>query len=127
MGAAEVVDPATDDPIDAWHRVGGRRAPVVFEAIGVPGSSTWPSRCAAADARRDRRLCMQTDHDPARAPADEGADDRVLLRLRPVEFGDTLRAIAEGEIDVTPMITGVFGIDGGARRRSTRSANPRSR
>ena len=30
----------------------------------------------------------------------------------PWEFGDTLRAIAEGEIDVTPMITGTCGIDG---------------
>jgi len=30
----------------------------------------------------------------------------------PFEFGDTLRAIAEGEIDVTPMITGTCGIDG---------------
>ena len=30
----------------------------------------------------------------------------------PFEFGDTLRAIAEGEIDVTPMITGVCGVDG---------------
>jgi threonine dehydrogenase-like Zn-dependent dehydrogenase len=29
----------------------------------------------------------------------------------PFEFADTLRAIAEGEIDVTPMITGVGGID----------------
>ena len=30
----------------------------------------------------------------------------------PFEFGDTLRAIAEGEIDVTPMITGVCGVEG---------------
>ena len=37
----------------------------------------------------------------------------------PFEFGDTLRAIAEGEIDVTPMITGTCGIDAVAAR-STR-------
>ena len=30
----------------------------------------------------------------------------------PVEFGDTLRSIAEGELDVTPMLTGAVGIDG---------------
>ena len=30
----------------------------------------------------------------------------------PVEFGETLRSIAEGELDVTPMITGVVGVDG---------------
>jgi len=30
----------------------------------------------------------------------------------PFDYADTLRAIAEGEIDVTPMITGTCGIDG---------------
>jgi threonine dehydrogenase-like Zn-dependent dehydrogenase len=30
----------------------------------------------------------------------------------PLEFMETLRSIAEGEIDVTPMITGRCGIDG---------------
>jgi threonine dehydrogenase-like Zn-dependent dehydrogenase len=30
----------------------------------------------------------------------------------PMEFADTLRQIAEGELDVTPMITGIVGVDG---------------
>jgi threonine dehydrogenase-like Zn-dependent dehydrogenase len=29
-----------------------------------------------------------------------------------MEFADTLRRIAEGEFDVTPMVTGVVGVDG---------------
>jgi threonine dehydrogenase-like Zn-dependent dehydrogenase len=34
------------------------------------------------------------------------------LAYDPFEFADTLRTIAEGEIDVAPMITGICGIDG---------------
>ena len=30
----------------------------------------------------------------------------------PAEFGDTLRMLAEGEIDPSPLLTGVVGIDG---------------
>jgi threonine dehydrogenase-like Zn-dependent dehydrogenase len=30
----------------------------------------------------------------------------------PDEFGETLRHIAEGELDVTPMLTGIVGVDG---------------
>ena len=29
-----------------------------------------------------------------------------------MEFADSLRTIAEGEIDVTPLITGEVGLDG---------------
>jgi hypothetical protein len=34
------------------------------------------------------------------------------LGYDPFEFGSTLTAIAEGTVDVTPMITGHVGIDG---------------
>jgi len=30
----------------------------------------------------------------------------------PVEFADTLRSLAEGEIDPSPLLTGVVGIEG---------------
>ena len=38
MGASVAVDPAVDDPMDAWMTADGRRTPVVFDAIGVPGT-----------------------------------------------------------------------------------------
>ena len=38
MGATVVVDPADDEPIDVWQRDDGKRTPVVFDAIGVPGT-----------------------------------------------------------------------------------------
>jgi threonine dehydrogenase-like Zn-dependent dehydrogenase len=37
---------------------------------------------------------------------------QFVLGYDPMEFAGSLRSIAEGEIDVTPMITGEVGIDG---------------
>jgi threonine dehydrogenase-like Zn-dependent dehydrogenase len=37
---------------------------------------------------------------------------RFSFAYDPVEFGETLRRIAEGEIDVQPLITGTVDIDG---------------
>jgi threonine dehydrogenase-like Zn-dependent dehydrogenase len=34
------------------------------------------------------------------------------LAYTPDEFAESLRALAEGEIDVTPLITGEVGLDG---------------
>ena len=35
-----------------------------------------------------------------------------MLGYDPMEFAESLRAIAEGEIDVGPLITGEVGLDG---------------
>jgi threonine dehydrogenase-like Zn-dependent dehydrogenase len=37
---------------------------------------------------------------------------QFVLAYNPEEFGDSLRALAEGEIDVTPLITGEVGLNG---------------
>ena len=37
----------------------------------------------------------------------------------PLEFSDTLRAIAEGEVDVSPLVTGAVGFDGVAATFAT--------
>jgi threonine dehydrogenase-like Zn-dependent dehydrogenase len=113
MGATEAVDPADDDPIDAWQRVDGRRTPVVFDAIGVPGSLGL----AVAHAPMMSRVvvvgsCMQNDTIRPVLPQMKQLTIVFSFAYDPFEFADTLRAIAEGEVDVTPMITGFCGIDG---------------
>jgi threonine dehydrogenase-like Zn-dependent dehydrogenase len=37
---------------------------------------------------------------------------QFVLAYNPEEFADSLRALAEGDIDVTPLITGEVGLDG---------------
>ena len=113
MGATEAVDPAHDDPVEAWLRVDGRRTPVVFDAIGVPGSLALAiSHAPAASRVVVVGSCMQTDSIRPVLPQMKQLTIVFSFAYDPFEFADTLRAIAEGEIDVGPMITGVCGIDG---------------
>ena len=112
MGATEAVDPANDDPIEAWQRVDGRRAPVVFDAIGVPGSLALAISHAPAMSRVVVvGSCMHNDAIRPVLPQMKQLTIAFSFAYDPFEFADTLRAIAEGDIDVTPMITDLCGLD----------------
>jgi threonine dehydrogenase-like Zn-dependent dehydrogenase len=113
MGAAEVVDPREERAIDAWRRVGGARSVVVFEAIGVPGIIDQAMRDAPPQTRIVVvGVCMETDHVLPFVGVVKELAVQFCFGYDPMEFADTLRRIAEGEVDVTPMITGVVGVDG---------------
>ncbi len=106
MGAHQTLDPAQGSPFDTVA------AAVVFEAVGVPGIIDDVLR----RARHGTRLvvvgvCMQSDTvHPFFAIAKE-INVQFVLAYDPKEFADSLRAIAEGAIDVTPMITGDVGLE----------------
>ena len=107
MGAHQVLDPAQGSPFDSV------KAAVVFEAVGVPGIIDD----VLLRARPGTRLvvagvCMESDTvHPFFAIAKE-MSVQFCLAYTPEEFADSLRAIAEGDIDVTPLITGEVGLDG---------------
>jgi 2-desacetyl-2-hydroxyethyl bacteriochlorophyllide A dehydrogenase len=106
MGAHQVLDPAQGSPFDAV------KARVVFEAVGVPGIIDDVLK----RARHGTRLvvagvCMQPDEmHPFFAIAKE-INVQFVLAQTPEEFAESLHALAEGEIDVAPMITGEVGLD----------------
>jgi len=106
MGAHQVLDPAQGSPFDSV------KAAVVFEAVGVPGIIDD----VLLRARPGTRLvvagvCMQPDTvHPFFAIAKE-INVQFVLAYNPEEFAGSLRALAEGEIDATPMITGEVGLD----------------
>jgi threonine dehydrogenase-like Zn-dependent dehydrogenase len=113
MGASVAVDPAVDDPMEAWIAADGRRIPVVFDAIGVPGTLEAVIKAAPAMGRVCIvGSCMQNDSIQPLVAQIKQLTIMFSFAYEPFEFGDTLRAIAEGEIDVTPMITGTCGVDG---------------
>lgn len=113
MGAVEVVDPARERAVDAWRRVGGARPVVVFEAIGVPGILDRAMRDAPSRTRIVVvGVCMETDHILPLVGVVKELAVQFCFGYDPIEFADTLRRIAEGEVDVTPMITGVVGVEG---------------
>jgi len=112
MGATEVVDPAEEPAFDAWSRA-GRGSPVVFEAVGVPGIID----AALRDAPMLSRIvvvgvCMEPDHITPFFGVSKELNIQFCFGYDPNEFSRTLRSIAEGEIDVAPLITGEVGLDG---------------
>jgi 2-desacetyl-2-hydroxyethyl bacteriochlorophyllide A dehydrogenase len=106
MGAHQTIDPAQGSPFDT------AKPAVVFDAVGVPGIIDDVMRRARAGTRLVVvGVCMQADTvHPFFAIAKE-ISVQFVLAYSPEEFGDSLRAIAEGDIDVTPMITGSVGLE----------------
>ncbi|HYB38340.1 MAG TPA: zinc-binding dehydrogenase [Mycobacterium sp.] len=107
MGAQQTVDPAQGSPFDTVTPA------VVFEAVGVPGIIDDVIRRARPGTRLVVvGVCMQPDTvHPFFAIAKE-INLQFVLAYTPDEFAESLRAIAEGDIDVTPVITGEVGLDG---------------
>lgn len=113
MGAHEAVDPRDEPAFDAWARVGGAEPLVVFEAIGVPGIIDSALQAAPARSRIVVvGVCMERDAITPFFGIGKELDLRFCLGYDPMEFNECLRAIAEGDIDVAPMITGEVGLDG---------------
>jgi len=106
MGAHQTLDPAQGSPFDSV------KPAVVFEAVGVPGIIDD----VLLRARPGTRLvvagvCMQPDTvHPFFAIAKE-INVQFVLAYTPEEFGESLRALAEGDIDGSPLITGEVGLD----------------
>jgi threonine dehydrogenase-like Zn-dependent dehydrogenase len=106
MGAHQTVDPAQGSPFDTVTPA------VVFEAVGVPGIIDDVMRRAGHGTRLVVvGVCMQPDTvHPFFAIAKE-INVQFVLAYGPNEFADSLRAIAEGGIDVAPVITGDVGLE----------------
>jgi threonine dehydrogenase-like Zn-dependent dehydrogenase len=106
MGAHQTLDPAQGSPFDTVTPA------VVFEAVGTPGIIDDVMRRAGHGTRLIVvGVCMQSDTvHPFFAIAKE-INVQFVLAYDPNEFADSLRAIAEGDIDVTPVITGDVGLE----------------
>jgi threonine dehydrogenase-like Zn-dependent dehydrogenase len=112
MGAHEVVDPREETAFAAWGRVGGGRAMAVFEAVGVPGMIDELMRVAPSQSRIVVvGVCMQPDALTPMFGIAKELNVQFVLGYTPEEFAASLRAIADGAIDVAPMITGQVPLD----------------
>ncbi len=106
MGAHQTLDAGQGSPFDTVAPT------VVFEAVGVPGIIDDVLR----RARNGTRLvvvgvCMQSDTVHPFFGIAKEINVQFVLAYDPTEFADSLRAIAEGDIDVTPMITGDVALE----------------
>lgn len=87
--------------------------PVIFECVGVPGvidgiiaGAPLFSRVVVVG------VCMGADAIRPAMAINKETDLRFVFGYTPMEFRDTLHMIAEGEVDVSPLITGTVGLGG---------------
>jgi threonine dehydrogenase-like Zn-dependent dehydrogenase len=131
MGADIVVDPAEGSPYARWAEIatpegydGSRfaalfgtgpklRPAVLFECVGVPGVINQMMLGAPQWARIVVvGVCMETDSFEPFFGIARQLNLQFVLGYSPEEFADSLHHIAEGMIDVSPLITGKVGLDG---------------
>jgi threonine dehydrogenase-like Zn-dependent dehydrogenase len=107
MGAHQTLDPAVGSPFESASPA------VIFEAVGVPGIINDVLRRAPLGARLVvAGVCMEGDTIQPYFAIAKQIRVEFVLAYDPAEFAECLRAIAEGEIDVAPLITGEVGLDG---------------
>jgi threonine dehydrogenase-like Zn-dependent dehydrogenase len=130
MGADVVVDPAKDSPWKRWEDLANPdgvdpgdamtiiglgpqlRPGVVFECVGIPGVIA----SILENAMRRTRIvvagvCMERDHFEPSLAINKELQMTFVLAYSPEEFAATLGHIAEGRIDVSPLVTGRVGLD----------------
>jgi len=129
MGADMVVDPAEESPHTRWSSLGvpatgldrqmammrgnpGKR-PVIFECVGVPGMLQGLIEAAPPAAQIVvAGVCMQPDRIEPFLAIVKQLDFKFVYGYSPEEYAATLGDIAEGRIDVQPVITSVVGLSG---------------
>jgi threonine dehydrogenase-like Zn-dependent dehydrogenase len=108
-------------PLPWWHvwraleKVGATtpKAPVIFECVGVPGMLDGIIAGAPLFSRVVVvGVCMGADRLRPSVAINKEIDLRFVVAYTPLEFRDTLRALAEGEVDASPMVTGLVGLGG---------------
>jgi len=108
-------------PVPWWHtwrvleKVGVTipKAPVVFECVGIPGMLDQVVTGAPLFSRVVVvGVCMGDDTVRPSMAINKEIDLRFVLGYTPLEFRDTLHALADGKVGVTPLVTGVTGLDG---------------
>ena len=134
LGADIVVDPARTQPYATWaehaamseeRRPRGRRCrrwlpalrpALIFECVGIPGVIQQVFEGAPRDARIVVvGVCMEADRSEPMLGIMKELNVQYVLGYTPDEFADSLRLIAEGEVDAASMVTATVGIDGVAQ------------
>lgn len=107
MGAHRSLDPAQGSPFDTVT------PKVIFEAVGVPGIIDDVLRHAPVGSRLVvAGVCMEPDTVHPFFGITKEISVQFVFAYEPAEFAASLQAIAEGRIDVAPLITGEVGLDG---------------
>ena len=131
MGADVILNPADHSPYEKWEEIAvptdidlgnpisamlGQeqiKPCVVFECVGVPGLL----QPVFEGTPRNGRVvvvgvCMEADRIEPLFAINKELNVQFVLAYAAEEFATTLRNIAEGRLDVDPLITGKIGVEG---------------
>lgn len=112
LGADAVVDPRDRPAIEAWRALGARGERWVFEAVGVPGMLDEAMQMTPSGGHvLVVGVCMQPDSIFPMLGIGRELTVQFVLGYTADEFAYSLRAIAEGRTDLSPLVTGVVGVD----------------
>jgi threonine dehydrogenase-like Zn-dependent dehydrogenase len=102
--------------MDAWREAADLRPAVFFECVGVTGMLLDLMRKAPRGARIVvAGVCMDDDTIRPLLGINKELSLQFVLGYTPGEFMDTLAALADGRIDVAPLVTGRVGVEGVAQ------------
>lgn len=116
----DIFDKVQSIPVPWWRawRVADKlgampKRPVIFECVGVPGvlqqliegAPLFSSIVVVG-------VCMASDRIEPALAINKELEFKFVLGYTPLEFRDSLHMIAEGKVNVTPLITGVVGLNG---------------
>ena len=125
LGADIVVDPAEFDPHSHWTafevphgllvyprvQTKSRRA-VIFECVGVPGILNKLVDAAPRSAQIIvAGVCMAPDTIEPSLAINKELELKFVMAYSTEEFRQTMGRVCEGELDVTPMISKIIGLD----------------
>lgn len=107
-------------PLPWWHvfrladKIGETPSgPVVFECVGVPGMINSIIEAAPLRTRVIVvGVCMEPDRIMPALAGNKEIDLRFVFGYDPGEFHDTLHMMADGKVDVKPLVTGTVGLGG---------------
>ena len=131
FGADVVVDPTKSSPYSSWKEIADQAnlantngaatlseelptSPgVFFECVGVPGVLDQMISGATKDCRFVVvGVCMETDHILPMTAISKEINMQFVLGYSPQEFSATLDYIAQGDLDVSPIISQKVGVTG---------------
>lgn len=89
------------------------KSPVIFECVGLPGIIDGILTAAPLFSRVVVvGVCMGNDSLRPSMAINKELDLRFVVGYTPLEFRDTLHMLAEGKMNVAPMLTGTVGLAG---------------
>jgi len=111
LGADVVVNPNTQSPVEKVREMTGRAPELVFECIGVKG--TLEQAISMVGPRSQVvvvGVCMEPDQIQPMQGILKEVSVNFVLGYDPVDFDDTIDALATGKIKPQPMVTDVIGV-----------------